>query len=85
MKTSQEKSKTLITQNLGEGGGDKQGEIMGFAKVENRPFPISCLPPLQSESKCKVFEMVITYTLHMKSNFHDKNFALRFALKRRQT
>ena len=31
----------------------------------NRPFPSSCLPPLQSESKCEVFVMVITSTLHM--------------------
>ena len=31
----------------------------------NRPFPSSCLPPLQSESKCEVFVMVIGSTLHM--------------------
>ena len=29
----------------------------------NRPFPSSCLPPLQSE--CEVFVMVISSTLHM--------------------
>ena len=32
--------------------------------VINRPFPSSCLPPLQSESKCKGFVMVISSTLH---------------------
>ena len=34
----------------------------------NRPFPSSCLPPLQSESKCEVFVMVIGSTLHMNEN-----------------
>ena len=34
----------------------------------NRPFPSSCLPPLQSESKCEVFVMVISSTLHMNEN-----------------
>ena len=31
----------------------------------NRPFPSSCLPALQSESKCEVFVMVISSTLHI--------------------
>ena len=31
----------------------------------SRPFPSSCLPPLQSESKCEVFVMAISHTLHM--------------------
>ena len=34
----------------------------------NRPFPSSCLPPLQSKSKCKVFVMLISSTLHMNEN-----------------
>ena len=34
----------------------------------NRPFPSSRLPPLQRESKCEVFVMVISSTLHMKAN-----------------
>ena len=34
----------------------------------NRPFPSSCLPPLQSEFKCEVFVMVISSTLHMNEN-----------------
>ena len=29
-------------------------------RMLNGPFPSSCLPPLQSESKCEVFVMVIT-------------------------
>ena len=36
--------------------------------VPNRPFPSSCLPPLQSETKCEVFVMVISSTLHMNEN-----------------
>ena len=27
-----------------------------------------CLPPLQSESKCEVFVMVISSTLHLNEN-----------------
>ena len=34
----------------------------------NRPFPTSCLLPLQSESKCEIFVMVISSTLHMNEN-----------------
>ena len=34
----------------------------------NRPFPSSCLPSLQSESKCEVFVMIISSTLHMNEN-----------------
>ena len=29
--------------------------------VKNRPFPSSCLPPLESESKCEVFLMKISF------------------------
>ena len=36
--------------------------------LANRPFPSSCLPPLQSESKCEVFVMVISSTLHINEN-----------------
>ena len=39
-------------------------QFLAFA-IANRPFPSSCLPPLQSESKCEVFVMVISSTLHM--------------------
>ena len=34
----------------------------------NRLFPSSWLPPLQSESKCEVFVIVIGSTLHMNKN-----------------
>ena len=34
----------------------------------NRPFPNSCLPPLQNESKCEMFVVVISSTLHMNEN-----------------
>ena len=37
-------------------------------REENRPFSSSCLPPLQSESKCEVFVMVISSTLHLNEN-----------------
>ena len=42
-------------------------QVLGHS-VLNRPFPSSCLPPLQSESKCEVFVMVISSTLHMNDN-----------------
>ena len=32
----------------------------------NRPFPGSCLPPLQSESKCEVFVMKISFHSYVK-------------------
>ena len=32
----------------------------------NRPFPSSCLPPLQSESKCEVFVMKISFHSYVK-------------------
>ena len=34
----------------------------------NRPFRSSCLPPLQSESKCEVFLMKISFHLYVKYN-----------------
>ena len=39
-----------------------------FSTYQKRSFPSSCLPPLQSESKCDVFVMVIGSTLHMNEN-----------------
>ena len=35
----------------------------------NKPFPSSCLPPLQSESQCEVFVMVISSTLNKNENY----------------
>ena len=32
----------------------------------NRPFPSSCLPPLQSESKCEVFVVKISFHSYVK-------------------
>ena len=32
----------------------------------NRPFPSSCLPPLQNESKCEVFLMKISFHSYVK-------------------
>ena len=34
----------------------------------NRPFPSSCLPPLQSESKCEVFLKKISFHSYVKQN-----------------
>ena len=42
--------------------------ILFYFLILNRPFPSSCLPPLQSESKCEVFVMVISSTLHMNKS-----------------
>ena len=41
----------------------------GRCDVRWKPFSSSCLPPLQSESKCEVFVMVISSTLHMNENY----------------
>ena len=45
-----------------------QHSLSLFVQDPNRPFPSSCLLPLQSESKCEVFVMVISSTLHMNEN-----------------
>ena len=34
--------------------------------IVNRPFPSSCLPPLQGEFKCEVFVMKIRFHSHVK-------------------
>ena len=39
---------------------------MGFVQVVNRSFPSSCLPPLQSESKCEVFFMKVSFHSYVK-------------------
>ena len=38
-------------------------------RTSNRLFPSSCLPPLQSESKCKVFVMIISSSLPIFVHF----------------
>ena len=55
------------------------------SKLPNtRPFPSSPQPPFQSEAKCKVFVMKSVF-LHIEigTNYHNKNFAFRLALKER--
>ena len=49
----------------------------------NRPFPSSSQPPFQSEAKCEVFVMKIIIHIEIRTNYHNKNFALRLALKER--
>ena len=47
----------------------KQGLTIEQMDVLNGwSFPSPRLPPLQSESKCEVFVMVIRSTLHMNEN-----------------
>ena len=40
--------------------------LFSFKVSANRPFPSSCLRPLQSESKCKVFVMKISFHSYVK-------------------
>ena len=45
-----------------------------------RPFPSCCEPHHESEAKCKTFHMKISFVcILMKTNFHNKNFALSLA------
>ena len=52
----------------------RRGEVMrlkphGLFQVsirDNRPFPSSRLPPLQSESRCEVFLMKISFHSYVK-------------------
>ena len=62
MQCPQEHLKTIVYAKFG--GQTKC--IMGNSKIENRPFPSSSLPPLQSESKCKVFVMRISFHSYVK-------------------
>ena len=43
-------------------------DVTNASSEPSRPFPSSRLPPLQNESKCKVFVMVNSSTLHMNKN-----------------
>ena len=49
--------------------------------MRNRPFPSCCEPHYESEAKCKAFQhMKINFAcMWMKTNFHNKNFALSLA------
>ena len=58
--------------------------MKGQSADKNRPFPSSAPPPFQSEAKCEVFVMKISFIhIEIGSNYHNKNFALRLALKER--
>ena len=48
-----------------------------------RPFPSSPQPPFQSEGKCEVFVMKISFHIEIRTTYYNKNFALRLALKER--
>ena len=41
---------------------------LSLRKESHRPFPSSRLPPLQSESKCNAFVMVISSTIQINEN-----------------
>ena len=50
----------------------------------NRPFPSCSRSLFQDESKCQVFVMNITSIhIEIRTNYNNKNFALRLALKER--
>ena len=52
----------------------------------SRPFPSCFGPHYESEAKCKVFVMEISFHSHAKKpNFHMKRFALSLAFKMRFT
>ena len=54
--------------------------------VFNRPFPSCCEPHYESEAKCKVFNMKISFhSCANKTNCHMKSFALSLALIMRLT
>lgn len=53
-------------------------------QISPRPFPSCCEPHYGSEAKCKAYHMKISFVcVWMKTNVHNKNFALRFAFAMR--
>ena len=53
---------------------------MNFNSLSNRPFPSCFEPHYESEAKCKVFVMKISFHSYAnKTNFHMKSFALSLA------
>ena len=55
-------------------------------KCLNRPFPSCCEPHYESEAKCKVFIMKISFhSTASKTYFHMKSFALSLAFIMRFT
>ena len=60
------------------------GSNFNVADLYNKPFPNSFQPPFQSEARCEVFVMKISFIhIEIRTNYHNKNFALRLALKDR--
>ena len=49
-----------------------------LVRGNNRPFPNCCEPHYESDAKCKVFHMKISFvhSLYYENYFHNKNFAL---------
>ena len=45
---------------------ERNPDVKSAKPVQNSPFPNSCLPPLQSESKCEVFLMKISFQSYVK-------------------
>ena len=59
----------------------------GVYMENNRPFPSSPQPPFQSEGKCEVKSSLLWKSvfihIEIRTNYHNKKFALRLALKER--
>ena len=54
----------------------KQIKLKKKKQKINWPFPSCCEPQYQSESKCKIFNMKISFHSYAnKTNFHMKSFA----------
>ena len=68
---------------LGIGGssqGKEPGNEVHSHQLQNRPFPSYFEPHYESEAKCKVFVMKISFHSYAnKTNFHMKSFALSLA------
>ena len=59
---------------------------MKYSDTVNRPFPSCFKPHYESEAKCKVFIMKISFHLYAnKTNFHMKSFELALAFIMRFT
>ena len=68
---------------MGDYGGDCANVNV---KGTNRPFPSCRKPHYESEAKCKVFIMKISFHSYAnKTNFHKKSFALSLAFIMRFT
>ena len=54
--------------------------VSKFLRMINRPFPSCCEPHYESEAKCKVFIMKISFHSYAnKTEFQMKSFALSLA------